>query len=63
VARDGEVSWLWALCSAFPENPVAWNSLTMPVTVAGPHRTYTGFQIPKPVDELKCPEFPEFKLN
>src|SRR3982751_3605137 len=41
-----DVSWLRANRRAFPESfPVAAYSKHLPVTVAGPRRTYTGFRI------------------
>src|SRR5947208_9150332 len=40
-----DVSWLRAIQLAFPVIPVALSRSQLPVTVAGPRRTYTGFRI------------------
>jgi hypothetical protein len=41
---NGEVSWLRALAPCLPGFPVAIGVHELPVTVAGPRRTHTGFQ-------------------
>ncbi len=50
MARTKVVSWLRAAGLTFPTAPrsVVFESALMPVTVAGPHRLYTGFRGSRP---------------
>ena len=51
VARTWVVSWLRAASLAFPtEVSGGVSTRCLPVTVAGPHRHYTGFRVPRSLE-------------